>query len=34
MFKIKNGMSLAVVSDTFLPGTKMITTLRNKITFF
>ena len=34
MFKIKNGMSSAIISDIFLPGTKIITTLRNKMTFF
>ena len=34
MFKIKNNMSPAIGSDTFLPWTEIITTLRNKITFY
>ena len=33
MFRIKNGMSPAIVSDIFLRGTEIITTLRNKMTF-
>ena len=34
MFKIKNSMNPAMVSDTFLPGREIITTLCNKMTFF
>ena len=33
-FKIKNGMSPAIISDIFLPGTEIIMTLWNKMTFF
>ena len=33
MFRIKNDMSPAIVSDIFLHGTEIITTLRNKVTF-
>ena len=33
MFEIKNGMSPAIVSDIFLTGTEIITTLYNKMTF-
>ena len=34
MFKIKNAMSSAIVSDRFLPETEIIKTLSNKMTFF
>ena len=34
MFKIKNDMSSAIVSDIFLPGAEIITTLCNEMTFF
>ena len=34
MFKIKNGMSPAIVSDIFLPETEIIKTLCNKMAFF
>ena len=34
MFKIENGISPAIVSDIFLPGTEIITTICNKMTFF
>ena len=34
MFKIKNDISSAIVSDIFLPGTEIITTLCNEMTFF
>ena len=34
MFKIENGISPAIVSDIFWPGTEIITTICNKMTFF
>ena len=34
MFKIKDCMNPAMVSDTFLPGREIITTLCNKMVFF
>ena len=34
MFKIKNYMYSAIVSDIFLSGMEIITTLCNKMTFF
>ena len=34
MFKIKNCMYPAMISDIFLPGNEIITTLCNRMTFF